>query len=436
MEPRVWSKRIFQKTTFGLSFALLCGTALARNAFPEPAQLPTQTNTPDPLISLAGERVTTRWQWLRHRRPELKALFEHYEYGTMPPPRAFNYTVDRDHEGFFNGKAKGRQVSLSFGTASNAPVIHLLLVEPNHQPLSRGFPVFFGMNACGNYETVTNSDVALPAGLIPKGCPGCVDLHATEAGRGKQQDTWSMEECVDRGYAVATFYCGDIEPDQTNATTGIRAFLGLNSSLPPPKDTGVIAAWAWGLSRVVDYLRAQKEIDRARIIAVGHSRLGKAAILAAAFDERIAMVVPLQAGCGGTAPARGTIGESVKAINDRFPHWFNDEFKKFNTQPERLPFDQDCLIAMVAPRLVLIGCAREDTWSNPSGQFEMLRAADGAYRLMGVQGLNETQMPEINHLVGDHLAHYIRPGKHAVTKDDWKFVLDYADKMLPEAGKN
>jgi hypothetical protein len=430
MQSRFLNKMIYRQGSVWLLFLLLCGNLLAKDSFPDIAQLPRQTNAPDALVSLNGKSVTTRAEWFRQRRPELKKLFEHFEYGTIPSPRHFKVIVERDGEDFFNGKAIGRQVALSFGTASNAPTIHLLLVEPNRRPPSRGFPVFAGMNACGNFATVTNADVPLPTALIPKGCPNCVDLHATEAGRGKQLDVWSMEECVDRGYAVATFYCGDIEPDQTNATTGIRAFLGCGSSVPAPKDCGVIAAWAWGLSRVVDYLRAQKEIDPRRIALVGHSRLGKAAILAAALDERVALVVPLQAGCGGTAPARGKIGESVKAINDRFPHWFNDEFKKFNAEPDRLPFDQNCLIAMVAPRFVLIGCAREDTWSNPGGQFEMMEGADEVYRLLGVAGLGEKQMPEINHLVGNRLGYYIRPGKHAMTKDDWKFILDYADKMM------
>jgi hypothetical protein len=419
-----------KKLSFILAVTLACATLFAGNSFPGVAQLPVQTNMQDPLVARSGKQITTRAEWFKLGRPEFRKLFEHYEYGTMPAPMRFQAAIQRDGEDFCNGKAVGRLVDLSFGERSNAPTIHLLLVRPKQPPPPHGFPAFVGMNACGNFATVTNTDVPLPTGLIPKGCPDCVDLHATEAGRGKQVDVWSLEECVNHGYAVATFYCGDIEPDQTNATTGIRAFLGLSSSLPPPKDTGVIAAWAWGLSRAVDYLRAQSDIDAKRIAVVGHSRLGKAAILAAAFDDRIAMVVPLQAGCGGTAPSRGKIGESVKQINDRFPHWFNDEFKTFNAEPARLPFDQNCLIAMVAPRPVLVGGAREDTWSNPAGQFEMLRGADHVYRLLGVSGLDEKQMPEINHLVGDHLAYYIRPGKHAMTKDDWKFILDYADKML------
>src|SRR5581483_953464 len=120
-------------------------------------------------------------------------------------------------------------------------------------------------------------------------------------------------------------------------------------SKPGPHDWGTIAAWAWGIQRAIDYLVTDPDIDAARIIVVGHSRLGKTALLAGAFDERVAMAIPLQAGCGGTAPSRGKVGESVKQINTAFPHWFDDEFKTFNDQPERLPFDQHELVALCAP---------------------------------------------------------------------------------------
>jgi hypothetical protein len=143
------------------------------------------------------------------------------------------------------------------------------------------------------------------------------------------------------------------------------------------------------------------------------------------------MAIPLQAGCGGTAPSRGKIGESVKAINTRFPHWFNDEFKKFNDEPDRLPIDQDCLIALVAPRPVLLGAAAGDTWANPVGAFEMLQAADPVYHLLGAHGLETEQMPPQNQLVGHRLGYFIRPGKHSMLKTDWQMFLDFADRELP-----
>ena len=182
--------------------------------------------------------------------------------------------------------------------------------------------------------------------------------------------------------------------------------------------------------RAVDYLPTDKDIDKNRIAVVGHSRLGKTALLAAAFDERIALVIPHQAGCGGTAPSRGEVGESVKQINDRFPHWFDATFKEFNDHPDRLPFDQHSLVALVAPRPVLLTNAVEDTWANPQGQFEVLQAADPVYRLLGAGGLEAKRMPEPGRLIDSMLGCHIRPGKHSMGKEDWNVFLAFADKHL------
>lgn len=120
----------------------------------------------------------------------------------------------------------------------------------------------------------------------------------------------------------------------------------------------------------------------------------------------------------------------MKQINDRFPHWFNGTFKEFNTQPERLPFDQNCLVALVAPRPVLFSNAVEDTWANPAGQFQVLQAADPVYRFLGVEGLTAKEMPEPGKLVSSRLGYYIRPGKHSMTTEDWQVFLEYADKQF------
>jgi hypothetical protein len=152
--------------------------------------------------------------------------------------------------------------------------------------------------------------------------------------------------------------------------------------------------------------------------------------LAAALDERIALTIPHQAGCGGTAPSRGKVGESVKRINDGFPHWFNAEFKKFNEQPERTPFDQNGLVALCAPRPVLFSNAVEDQWANPGGQFEVLQAADPVYRWLKAGGLDAKTMPELNRLVKSKLGYYIRPGKHSMTAGDWEVFLEFADAHL------
>ena len=216
-----------------------------------------------------------------------------------------------------------------------------------------------------------------------------------------------MEEIIDRGYALATFANADVDSDRGDVSDGVYAWLAkertgstTNSST---RDRGCIAGWAWGFHRCVDYLVTDRDIDEARIAAVGHSRNGKTALLAAAFDERIALAIPHQAGCGGTAPSRVSqklaalqangrpIAETIAVINKSFPHWFNAEFKKFNDAPEKLPFDQHCLVALMAPRPVLLSNAARDRWANPSGQFEVLKAAEPVYKLLKAGGCDATR---------------------------------------------
>jgi hypothetical protein len=401
---------------------------MARGEFPEVSKLPPQPGLPDPLILFDGSRVTTKEQWVHQRRPELKALFEYYMYGRAPaPPAKVAAAVEREDHRFFDGKATKKEVTIHFGP-SDCPPIHLLLVVPNN--LKAPAPVFLGMNFCGNHALVKDPSVAIPTAWMYGQYPGVKNNHATDAGRGTQVDVWAIEQSIDRGYAVATFYNGDIDPDRPDVREGIQPHYRKKGEKPGPHDWGTIAAWAWGVQRAVDYLRTNKDIDPARIAVVGHSRLGKTAVLAAAFDDRIALAIPLQAGCGGTAPSRGKVGESVKQINTGFPHWFNATFKEFNDQPDRLPFDQHCLVALVAPRPVLFSNAVEDTWANPEGQFEVLRAADPVYRFLGVDGLEAKRMPRPGKLVNSRLGYYIRPGKHSMTRDDWKVFLDFADKHL------
>ena len=413
-------------------FAVTAAIGCAAAPFPDAASLPAQPTLPDPLMMLDGRPVTTARQWFEERRPELKAFFQYYMYGSIPSkPARVEFKVQATHGDFLGGKATVKLVTISFGDAK-APRIDLMLVRPNAR--KQRWPAFLGMDFCGNHALADDPRIPLARGWLYSSCRGCVDGHATEAGRGSQAADWAVEQTIERGYALAAFCSSDVDSDRAEVSDGIYAWL---AQLAPggatqfqPHDRGTIAAWAWGFHRAVDYLVTDPDIDPKRIAVVGHSRNGKTALLAAAFDERIALSIPLQAGCGGTAPSRGKVGESVKQINDRFPHWFNAQFKQFNDQPERLPFDQHCLIALVAPRPVLLANATEDTWANPAGQFDMLRAAEPVYRLLGAGGLGATEMPEPGKLVATKLGYYIRPGKHSMTKDDWKVFLDFADAHL------
>ena len=400
-------------------------TARSAADFPAPRDLPSRPELPDPLVMLDGTRVTTKEQWVEKRRPELKALFQHYMYGTMPPAGTVTAKVLHEDPKAFGGKATLREMALS---ALSGHEFRLLVLVPNGR--KGPAPCFVGPNFSGNHTLVDDPKVAVTSAWMYPNRPGVKDGKATDEGRGKAKDVWNLEGSIDRGYAVATFYPGEIDPDRADQRAGIRPLL------PKDLDTTTIACWAWGVHRAVDHLATLRDqIDPKRLIAVGHSRLGKTALVATAFDDRIAMAIPLQAGTGGTAPSRpvgsqASKAESVKRINTSFPHWFNSRYKEFNDDPTRLPFDQNCLVALCAPRPVLFPNASEDLWANPEGQFDVLRAADPVYRLLGAGGLEAKAAPPLGQLVDSRLGYFIRAGKHAMTREDWEAFWNYADKQL------
>jgi dienelactone hydrolase len=311
---------------------------------------------------------------------------------------------------------------------ARAPQIDLMLIVPNERPGPA--PVFLAMDFCGNHALTTDPRVPLARSWLGNGCKGCTNSLATEAARGSQTADWPLAEIVRRGYALAAFYSGDVDSDRKEVSDGLYAWLAAgDQGRNNPTNRGTIAAWAWGYHRCVDYLVTEPSVDSHRIAALGHSRNGKTALLAAAFDERIAIAFPHQAGCGGSAPSRGKTGESVKAINDHFPHWFNAQFKQFNDAPERLPFDQNCLVALCAPRPVLFSAGEDDQWANPAGQFQVLQAADGVYRFLGTEGLAAKEIPRQRNLVTSPLGYYVREGKHSMTPDDWATFMNFADSQ-------
>jgi hypothetical protein len=426
--------------------------------FPPPDGLPSRAELPDPLVMLDGTRVTTKEQWEMKRKPELKALFQHYMYGRLPPtPSKQSYTELFRDEKALGGKATLSEIKITFEQPSLSHPIHVLLAVPNRVQRP---PVFVGMNFCGNHTLLDDSRIHLPEVWCRNTCPGVVNERATDKGRGGQADVWNVDLIIDRGYALACFYSGDVDPDTPDMNDGIGpAFYKPGQSTAADDDAGTIMLWAWGFHRVADLVgqHAKDQVDPKRIAVVGHSRNGKTAILAGALDERIAVVIPLQAGCGGTAPSRtmDTRAESVRQINTSFPHWFCGNFKKFydpvepilddkgktvpprreqvnrfSEKTNRLPFDQHCLIALCAPRPVLLPNAEEDLWANPSGQLEMAKAASPVYTLLGVEGIAADAKPEMSKLIDSRLGYFMRPGKHAMARQDWEAFIAYCDKWL------
>ena len=226
---------------------------------------------------LDGRKVTSREMWIKERRPELIRLFQHYMYGQLPPkPEAVSGKVERVDVSSFGGKATLSEVTIRFGPPE-VPPIHLMLVVPNQRTAPA--PVILGMNYFGNHTLVHDQRVRLADNWMPERGAGVVENRATEASRGSWAEIWRIEEVIDRGYALATFYNGDIDPD-TPDRRGLQKFFPASDSADA---CGTIGAWAWGLQRAVDYLVTAPGIDPRRIVVTGHSRLGKAALRRGGF---------------------------------------------------------------------------------------------------------------------------------------------------------
>lgn len=398
--------------------------------FPPVERLPSRAGLPDPLTMFDGSRVATREQWFTKRRPEIKALFEYYEYGQAPPPpQNVVGTIVRQDPHYFGGKATLDEVCITFGPPGTLP-INLLLVVPNKRQTAA--PVFVALNFCGNHAVLNDPSIALPDSWMPDSCKGCVRHRATDAGRGAQAGAWAIENAIDRGYAIATFYDGDVDPDKNDPTDGVQPhYFVPGQTAPREHDWGTLRAWAWGLSRVVDYLETRSDIDHRRICATGHSRLGKTALVAAAFDDRIALVAPHQSGTGGCALSRDNDQETIARITHVFPHWFNGTFPKFAGHEDQLPVDQHLLMCLVAPRPIFDSEGDQDKWANGSSGLRALKAADKVDKFLGARGLVGSgvvrdEEPLTGAAVGD-LVQYHRNTKHELSKAYWTRLFDFAD---------
>lgn len=383
---------------------------------------------PDPLVMANGEKVTDAETWRTKRRGELLELFKEHVYGAMPPPLPIAHvdTYEFDQEAL-GDKAIRKQLTLYFKEDQSGPAVHVLMYTPQRTKDGQSFPAFLGYNFNGNH--MVHHDPAIRINEFWERKAGTTPKRPDESTRGGSETRWQVEKIVSRGYALVTIYYGDVDPDFFDDFKN-----GVHALYPEYQNRGdnwaSIGGWAWGLSRVLDYLETDDLIDAGRVAVIGHSRLGKTALWTGASDERFALVISNDSGCGGAALARRHYGETVKRINTAFPHWFCANHKKYNDNEDAMPVDQHELIALIAPRPVYVASAQEDRWADPRGEFLSCKDADPVYRLLGTEGLPADEWPAVNTPVQGRIGYHVRTGGHDVTEYDWEQYLNFADEHL------
>lgn len=389
------------------------------------AKVPAYT-LPDPLVFNNGAKVQNNKEWVK-RRTEIFKMFENEVYGISPVwkgdiiPTELSSTLNA-----LNGAAIRKEIKITIKNGSKELSMVMLLYLPES---SKPVPVFLGYNFSGNHSITDEKDISITSSWMRNdSATGVKNNRASEAGRGKAASSWPIREIISRGYGLATIYYGDVDPDFDDGfKNGVH---GLYDQQPDSTSWGGIAAWAWGLSRAMDYMQTLSSIDSKRVIVIGHSRLGKAALWAGATDQRFAMVISNNSGCGGAALSKRMFGETVGSINKEFPHWFCKNFNKYNEKEELLPVDQHELLSLIAPRPLYVASAEDDLWADPKGEFLSCVGASPVYVLLGEKGFPASEMPHVNSPIIGSISYHIRTGGHGITLYDWLQYLDFADLYL------
>ncbi|HVZ66424.1 MAG TPA: acetylxylan esterase [Lacunisphaera sp.] len=390
---------------------------------------------PDPLVRNDGSRVTNAAAWPA-RRAELLRLFAEEVYGVTPVgrPTGMHWRTTASDPRALGGRATRSEIMVWFGPGESGRSLRLLVYRPN--AATGRCPLFLGLNVDGNHTVDPDPGITLAEGWVPnERAPGPTDHRANDAMRGTWADHWQVERIVARGYAFATVYSGDLCPDHAG---GLEASIAALHAATPGTEAraddawGAIGVWAWGLSRALDVIAGQPDLDATRVAVIGHSRFGKAALWAGAQDERFALVISNESGCGGAALSMRAFGETVAAINRVFPYWFAKNFRRYNGRESDLPVDQHELLALIAPRPLYVASAADDRWSDPRGEFLATQAAGAVYALFGRAGLPAGDMPAVGTPVGDAVRYHIRSGPHGMTAEDWSRYLDFADRWFKQ----
>jgi hypothetical protein len=396
---------------------------------------------PEILKSNKGKAITTYKEWEKIRRPEILKMFSNEMYGVTPTEKIkTRYEIISEDSNALNNKAIKRQVRFIFtGNNHKVEAILLLYIPYSHHPIDihrnlfdfshlyKKVPVLIGYNFAGNHSTTTDSTICYPPLLSQIKVPS--DIAWT---RGYQSSRWSFEKIIDRGYAVATMCYHDIYPDKDGLQDkSIAALFSDYGKQPEPSNQwGAIGAWAWGSSRIADYLETLPQIDSKKMAIVGLSRLGKAALWAGAQDKRFKIVISTCSGEGGAALSKRNFGETIQLVSSIKPAWFCPAYNKYRNAISEMPFDQHMLLSLIAPRKLYVSSAEDDLWADPKGEYISAYEAGKVYALYRLKGLQSATMPLIHHPIMESVGYHIRAGKHESLPYDMSCYLDFMDKWF------
>lgn len=343
---------------------------------------------PNVLQFKNGNFVTNIEEW-KKRREEIKQLLTNEEYGgiILKPHVPISYEVIKEDDKYCGAKFTYREVKLTLHLENENFSFLIKISIPKQKKLVKTFL----------YISFYNE---FPNQYLP------------------------VEEICDNGFAVVQFCYTDITSDDGNFKNGLSKYFFANESR---SDFGKISIWAWAASHVMDYIVQIPEVDKENIAIVGHSRLGKTALLTSAFDERFKVTFSNDAGQSGDSLSRGKTGEHIKEICDRFPYWFAPQYYNYINCEEKLPFDQHFLLSLIAPRNLYVASASDNVWADPMSQFMALVATNPVYELFKMQGLvSDNKMPQIGEqLKSGKIGYHIRKGWHYLSRYDWNMFMEY-----------
>ena len=383
---------------------------------------------PDVLACDDGTKVTSSQVWEEKRRPELLEVFSNQVYGyTLQGDVSIAHEIVAENPQAIDGLATAQQVMFTFSAQGKTLKALALVYIPNNRKAKA--PVFVGYNFQGNHS-VTKNDWVLYSPYFENN----VNQGDPKLDRGAQIGRWPLKTIVGRGYAVVTMCYNDIYPDNANGEkNSIVPLLPQGDAVG--SDWSALGAWAWGYSRIADWVEAQPWADKEKLSVIGHSRLGKAALWAGAQDERFKVVISNNSGCGGAALSKREFGETISTITESFPHWFCENFTKYSNNEKELPFDQHALLALIAPRHLYVASAEADQWADPKGEFLSAYHATPVYELYGMKGLPSAEMPGIHKPIMNDVGYHIRSGAHGITDYDWGCYLAFSDKVYGTEGQ-